>query len=165
MITPVIVDDALLRALSAEARDSARGRMNHNLHVMDDAAHRLLNATEPRTYVQPHRHLSPPRCETLSILSGRGAVVCFDDHGAITKVALLGDAGGVRVIELPAGCWHTLVSLKSGTVWFEVKEGPYVPPAAEDRAAWAPAESDPVASAWLVRLRTSIDTAEATRPR
>ena len=156
MTAPVIIDTEELAALSAEARETPRGRKNRNLHQMDDAIHRLLNATEPRTYVQPHRHLTPPRHETLSVIAGRGAVVCFDDAGGITNTIVLGPNSTVRAIELPAGCWHTLVALDIGTVWLEVKAGPYVAPADADRASWAPSEGDAAAPPWLEALRAAI---------
>lgn len=156
MHTPTRIDGAALDALTAEARASQRGRKNRNLHAMEDAVHRLLNATEPRTYVQPHRHLDPPRNETLTVLRGRGAVVWFDDLGALTGTAVLGPGSPVSALDLPAGCWHTLVALESGTVWLEAKEGPYVAPSAADRANWAPTEGDRDAAAWLERLRAAI---------
>ena len=57
---PTVVDTATLDALTAEARRSPRLRMNRNLHAMDDPIHRLLNATEPGTYVAP----PPEDCAT-----------------------------------------------------------------------------------------------------
>jgi cupin fold WbuC family metalloprotein len=156
MRSPVIGGSTTLSDLCSKARESSRGRMNCNLHGMDDPIHRLLNATEPRTYVQPHCHRSPPRDETLAVIAGRGAVVCFDDSGEITHSVVLGPLAAAHVIELPAGCWHTLVALDRGTVWFEVKAGPYVSPAPEDRASWAPIEGDPNASDWLARLRRHV---------
>ncbi len=35
-------------------------------------------------------------------------------------------------IQIPAGQWHTLEVLESGTVIFEVKDGPYAPLQPED---------------------------------
>ena len=39
---------------------------------------------------------------------------------------------GVYGIHVPKGQWHTLEVLESGTVLFEVKDGPYAPLAPED---------------------------------
>jgi hypothetical protein len=36
-----------------------------------------------------------------------------------------------------------MASLESGTVFFEVKQGPYAPPKDKNIAAWAPAEGQP----------------------
>jgi len=83
------VDLARLARLSQAARANPRLRQNENLHAMQDAIHRLLNATEPGTYVQPHRHLNPANTETLAVVAGRGAVLVFDDRGALLERALL----------------------------------------------------------------------------
>ena len=126
--------------------------MNDNLHAMDDPIHRLLNATEPGTYVQPHRHLTPAKAETLTVIAGRGALVLFDDTGHVTETAVLSPRGPAFVAEVPAAAWHTLLALEPGTVWFEVKPGPYAAPPPEDVAAWAPAPGAPQAADYLARL-------------
>ena len=63
------LDRTLLAELSAAARLHPRRRLNRNLHAMDDPSHRLLNAIEPGSYVRPHRHLTPPKSETI-VLGG-----------------------------------------------------------------------------------------------
>ena len=146
------VDLARLERLSQSARAHPRLRLNDNLHAMQDPIHRLLNATEPGTYVQPHRHAAPPKVETLCVLRGRGAVVLFDGLGRATEHAILSPSGPEHVVEIPAGAWHTLVALEPGTVWFEVKAGPYAPPPAADVAAWAPAPETAEVAGYLARL-------------
>ena len=146
------VDSARLAAVAAKAKTSPRLRMNDNLHAMDDPIHRLLNATEPGTYVQPHRHGTPAKVETLSVLAGRGAVLLFDDEGDVMEKAILSPQGPAWVVEVPAAAWHTLIALEPGTVWFEVKSGPYAPPPPEDVATWAPAPGAPSAAAYLEKL-------------
>jgi cupin fold WbuC family metalloprotein len=143
------VDSARLDAVAAKAKSSPRLRMNDNLHAMDDPIHRLLNATEPGTYVQPHKHGTPPKVETLCVLKGRGAVLLFDDAGRVTSKSILSPAGPVHVVEVPANAWHTLIALEPGTVWFEVKAGPYAAPPAPDVAAWAPAPGAADAASYL----------------
>jgi len=151
------VDSARIAAVVAKAKASPRLRMNDNLHAMDDPIHRLLNATEPGTYVQPHRHGTPAKVETLAVVAGRGAIVLFDDAGRVTENVVLSPVGPTFVAEIPAGAWHTLVALESGTVWFEVKAGPYVAPPAPDVAAWAPPPGDPRAAAYLEKLVAICD--------
>jgi len=151
------VDSARIAAVVAKAKAAPRLRMNDNLHAMDDAIHRLLNATEPGTYVQPHRHGTPPKVETLAVIAGRGAVVLFDDAGRVTEKAVLAPNGPTHVVEVPAGAWHTLIALAPGTVWFEVKAGPYAAPPAQDVATWAPAPGDPAAAAYLEKLVALCD--------
>lgn len=148
------VDAARLARAISGARASPRLRMNDNLHRMEDAIHRLLNATEPGTYVQPHRHRTPAKVETLTVLAGKGAILLFDDDGEVVERALLGPGGPCYVAEIPAGAWHTLLALEPGTVWFEVKPGPYAAPPPEDVAAWAPAPNARESADYLERLLT-----------
>ncbi len=143
------VDAERLETLVAAARKSPRLRMNDNLHNLEDAIHRLLNATEPGTYVQPHRHLAPPKVETLAVLCGRGAILLFDDAGRVIERAVLSPGGPTFVAEVPAGAWHTLLGLEPGTVWFEVKAGPYAPPRTEEVAPWAPVPGSPEVARYL----------------
>jgi cupin fold WbuC family metalloprotein len=152
------VDAARLAAVSAKARTSPRLRMNDNLHAMEDPIHRLLNATEPGTYVQPHRHGTPAKVETLCVIAGRGAVLLFDDAGRVTEKAILSPAGPQHVVEVPVGAWHTLIALAPGTVWFEVKAGPYAAPPSQDVAPWAPAPGAEGAPAYLEGLVALCDT-------
>jgi cupin fold WbuC family metalloprotein len=153
-------DDRLERAVAA-ARASPRLRMNDNLHLMEDAVHRLLNATEPGTYVQPHRHSTPPKTETLCLLRGRGAILVFDDDGTVIERAILAPGADCRVIEIPPATWHTLIAIESGTVWFEVKEGPYAAPPVQDVAPWSPAPNTEAARSYLDRLRAIANAGDA----
>ena len=150
------VDLARLARLSEAARANARLRMNDNLHAQQDPIHRLLNATEPGTYVQPHRHRDPPKIETLAVIRGRGAVLVFGDRGELLEHSILSPGGPDLVVEIEAGAWHSLVALEPGTVWFEVKAGPYVPPPPADVASWAPAPGAPEAHAYLQHMRSLL---------
>jgi cupin fold WbuC family metalloprotein len=150
------ITDDTLKELTQQARQSPRLRMNYNLHAeLDDPVQRLCIDFEPGTYVRPHRH--PQRWECLFILSGSALLLIFDDDGEVVQRATLSTEGPVHGLELPANTWHTLAGLESGTVLFEVKQGPYIKPDEKDFAAWAPAEGDeavPRFSEWF--LQTSV---------
>lgn len=123
-----------LDALVLQAQQSPRRRANLNLHdSLDAPVQRLAIAMEPDTVVFPHRH--PQTFELLYPLRGRFLVLHFDAAGTLTQRAVLG--GGCAVIENPAGQWHAVLSLDSGGVIFEVKQGPYVPVGAADTAPWS----------------------------
>lgn len=143
-----VLDRDSVEALSAAARTLPRRRLNRNLHAMEDPVHRLLNAVEPGSYVRPHRHLSPPRTETAVAVAGRLGLLVFDGEGRVETRAVLAPAGRQLVAEIRPGTWHAFVALEAGTVFFEVKEGPYVAPTAGDVAAWAPAEGEPASADW-----------------
>jgi cupin fold WbuC family metalloprotein len=141
----VRLDRIALHSLSEEAVASPRLRMNRNLHAMEDPVHRLFNAIEPGSYIRPHRHLHPPKTETMVAVAGRLGFLSFRDDGSVEETVLLDAAGDVFGVDVPAGVWHSFVSLAPGTVAFEAKAGPYVPAGEGDAAPWAPRESDPAA--------------------
>ncbi len=144
-----------LDQLVAAARRAPRLRANLNLHAMDDRVHRLLNAIEPGSYVRPHRHLAPPKAETVVVVRGSLGLVLFDESGAVVETGRLSaGSAGTFGADVPAGTIHSFVALESGTVFLEVKEGPYVAPAGEDLPAWAPAEGDAAAAAYGASLRS-----------
>lgn len=147
MHPPVWLTKSGLDDLSKRASAVARRRLNRNLHEMDDPVHRLLNAIEPGSWVRPHRHLDPPRSETVLVVAGAIGVVLFDDDGAVRDTMRLEAGGETFGVDLDAGTWHGLVALEPGTVFFETKPGPYVAPAPADWASWAPAEGEPGAEA------------------
>lgn len=158
-MTPItLIDRALLDAVSAEARVHPRLRRNRNFHPRDDApGQRLLNAIEPGSYVAPHRHLDPHKDETMLVLRGRLGLVIFDDRGTVRQTVLLARddrvPGSAQGVDIPHGCWHTVLALDSATVFFEAKAGPYVPLTIDERAQWAPPEGDPAAAVYLEKLR------------
>lgn len=151
---PTRIDTALLDTVSAEARQAPRRRRNRNFHPDDAApAHRLLNAIEPESYVAPHRHADPHKDETILCLRGSLGVVWFDAAGKVSGHAILSPIGPELGIDIPHGCYHTVLALEPGTVFFEAKAGPYTPLQPQERAAWAPAEGDAAASAYAEQLR------------
>jgi len=138
------IDDRLLNELSEIAALSPRRRANHNLHLrLDDPVQRLLNAIEPDTYIRPQRHAEPATFEIISLVRGAAVVLVFNDDGTVLERLDLAADGPVRGAEVPPGAWHTIASLEPGTVFFEVKQGPYAPPQGIHVASWAPAEGDP----------------------
>ncbi len=149
------IDIAALRALTAEAAAGPRRRKNLNLHEsLDDPIQRLANAFEPGTYLRPHRH-GPEVWELFVLLTGRAAMLTFDDAGCVTGRTELG-ADANLIVEIPPATWHSLISLAPGTVLFEVKRGPYRPTAGHDFAAWAPTEGAANASAFVKWMESAV---------
>lgn len=147
-----------LRRLSSEAAARPRLRANRNLHRMEDPVHRLLNAVEPTSYIRPHRHLTPPKTETVVVISGALGLLLFDAKGEVARTVLLRPAPGRFVADIPEGVWHSFVSMEAGTVFFETKVGPYVQPGPDDVASWAPAQGEGESSAAEKRWRDMIRT-------
>jgi cupin fold WbuC family metalloprotein len=149
----IIINQELTSSVSGAAKASPRRRKNHNFHSdYADPVNRMLNAIEPGTYVRPHKHESPDKCEVFIILTGRALVLRFDDSGAIIEHNVLDHAQGVYGVEFAPRVWHTIISLAPGTVAYEVKPGPYAPIDDKNFAPWAPAEGSPESAAYLASI-------------
>jgi cupin fold WbuC family metalloprotein len=148
-----IVSSELLDELSQRAINSPRNRMNYNFHDdLEDPINRMLNALEPGTYIQPHKHENPDKREVFIVLRGSLVVVFFDNSGNPTEFVLLDREKGNFAVEIPVGAWHTVIALEPGTVVYEFKDGPYFPISDKNFAEWAPKESDATRAEYLVRL-------------
>ena len=109
-----------------------------------DQSQRMLNAIEPGSVVQLHRQQKTS--ETVVVLRGRVVEEYYDDAGVLVESFVLGDchvADAPRndvldfaprndvpvacALNIPAGQWHTLRALESGTVILEMKDGAYEP--------------------------------------
>ena len=138
-----LIDNKLLDETMSKAMESPRLRMNYNFHdSLDDPINRLINAMEPGTYLRPHRHKNPDKTEIFLILRGRVALFLFDDQGCISEHYLFDSNAGVYGGEIPADVWHTLLVLESGSVIYEVKQGPFAPLSPENMAPWSPVPED-----------------------
>lgn len=127
-----VIDQGLLDQVSAEARQNPRLRMNYNFHASPEAgAQRLLNALEPGTELPVHRHMHTG--ETYLLIRGKIRVMFYNDRKEMTESVLLDPLQQQYGVHIPAGQWHTLEVLESGSVIFEVKDGPYTPLTAEHR--------------------------------
>jgi len=125
------LDTQLLDNLSEEAKQSPRLRMNFNLHdSLDAKAQRLFNALEPGTDLPIHRHHHT--AETYLLVRGKLRVMFYDDARNEISSTILDTQTGNYGVQIPAHQWHTLEVLESGTVIFEVKDGPYTPLAEGD---------------------------------
>ena len=121
-ITQAILDD-----LTAEAKASPRLRMNMDLRNSDaDQSQRMLNAIEPGSPLPIHRHRHTS--ETVVCLRGRLVEEFYDDlERTCTERIELSPNGPVVALNIPAGQWHTVQALESGTVILEMKNGKYEP--------------------------------------
>ena len=120
----MIIDTKILDELTARAKESPRLRMNLDLrNSPEDQSQRMLNALEPGTVLPVHRH--PTTSETVVCLRGHFEEYFYDADGRLTEVIDM--TPGALLLNIPAGQWHSLKCLESGTVLLEVKDGPYVP--------------------------------------
>ena len=121
-ITQTILDE-----LTAKAKESSRLRMNLDLRdSAEDTSQRMLNAIEPGSPLPIHRHQNTS--ETVVCIRGRLVEEFYDDLERIcTERIELSPNGPVVALNIPAGQWHTVQALESGTVILEMKNGKYEP--------------------------------------
>ena len=126
------ISQVVLDQLTEEAKSSPRLRMNMDLrNTTEDKSQRMLNAIEPGSPLPIHRHKNTS--ETVVCLRGRLVEEYYDELERICTDAIeLSPNGPVVALNIPAGQWHTVRALESGTVIMEVKDGPYEPTGPED---------------------------------
>lgn len=125
------INQEVLDRLSAEAARSPRLRMALDMrNSPDDTSQRMLNAMEPGTIVPIHRHVLSN--ESLIVLRGRACEIFYDDNGNETERIEMAPGTACIGISVPKGQFHSIISLESGTVIFEAKDGPYTPLTAAD---------------------------------
>lgn len=126
------ITQAILDGLTEKAKVSPRLRANLDLRDSDvDTSQRMLNAIEPESIVPIHRHQKTS--ETVVCLRGRVVEEYYDELERIcTESIELSPNGPVVAMNIPAGQWHTLRSLETGSVILEMKNGMYEPTKPED---------------------------------
>ncbi len=128
----ISINSVLLDSLTEQAKASPRLRMNLDLRNSSaDTSQRMLNAIEPGSVIPIHRHQKTS--ETVVVLRGRVVEEFYDDLERICSATYeVSPCGPVCALNIPAGTWHTLRSLESGTVILEMKDGAYEPTGPED---------------------------------
>ena len=121
------ITQTLLDKLTEEAKASPRLRMNYDLrNTVADQSQRMLNAIEPGSEIPIHRHKDSS--ETVVCLRGRIVEEFYDVlERMCTETIEMSPDGPVYALNIPAGQWHTLRALESGTVIVEMKNGAFEP--------------------------------------
>ena len=128
----MIINQALLDKLTEQAKASPRLRMNLDLrNSAEDQSQRMLNAIEPGSPMPIHRHQKTS--ETVVCLRGKLVWEFYDElERRCTEAVELSPNGQVVALNVPAGQWHTVRALDSGSVILEMKNGAYTPLSPED---------------------------------
>lgn len=120
-----VINQNLLNSVIEKAKASPRLRINYNLHSdLNDKCQRLLNAMEPGTIMPIHHHKV---AEVYILLQGRIRVMTYDEKGKENSSVILDPKEGNYGVQILENTWHSLEVIESGSVIFEVKEGPYIP--------------------------------------
>ena len=119
----MIITQAILDDLTRRAQNSPRLRMNFDLrNSEEDGSQRMLNAIEPGSpeCIHRHRHTS----ETVVCIRGRVMEKFYDELKHIcTDVIELSPCGPNVAVNIPAGQWHSIHAVESGSVVLAVKNG------------------------------------------
>lgn len=151
------IDKEVLNCVIQQAKSAPRKRKNYNFHeTFDDPINRMLNAVEPGSYVQPHKHEDPDKREVFLLLKGRMAVVFFDNNGNVNDHIILDNKENFGV-EIPPSTWHTIIALETGTIVYEIKDGPYSVSDDKNFANWAPKEGDKNCHDYLNELISKLN--------
>ena len=126
------ITQGLLDSLTEQAKASPRLRMNLDLrNSLEDQSQRMLNAIEPGSPLPIHRHRHTS--ETVVVLRGR---LVWEYYAELERICTyrieLSPGGQVVALNVPAGQWHTVRALESGSVILEMKDGAYEPLGEED---------------------------------
>lgn len=124
-------DKLFLDNLTGQAKANPRLRQNYDLrNSTEDRSQRMLNALEPDTVVPVHRHRASS--ESVAVLRGAVRNEIYASDGTLTEATVVKAGSEVPGFVIPAGTWHRAVSLESGTVIMECKDGAWEPLALED---------------------------------
>jgi len=152
------ITEALIDQKAADARNNARRREIHMFHQDNaDPLQRMLNAMQPGSYVQPHRH-ADSKAEGFVVLRGSVGFVEMDDNGQVDDagLVLISRESGNIGLDCRGGTWHTFFALEPDTVIFEIKSGPFDAKTDKQFAEWAPAENTTEALVYLAELEDRI---------
>jgi cupin fold WbuC family metalloprotein len=139
-----------------QARASPRRRALVRYHEHEEAVQRMINAVEPDSYVRPHRHQDPDKVEVFLALRGSACICTFDEEGNPQERVEIQAGGPCFGVEITPRTWHSLVVLETGTVLYEVTEGPFSTETHKDYAPWAPPEGTPEGTAYHLELRSRL---------
>lgn len=153
----VVLDRTLVETALAASRESERRRVILPFHKShEERLHRMFNALQPGTYVQPHRHLTSDKSEVFLLLKGALDFLLFDESGALTRVERLAAGSDAFGIDVMPGHYHGFVVREPDTLIYEVKPGPWVEGGDKDFAPWAPPEGAPDAARYAAALEQQI---------
>lgn len=123
----MVITQAILDDLTRRAKNSPRLRMNLDLrNSEEDCSQRMLNAIELGSPECIHRHQHT--FETVVCIRGRVVEGFYDELERIcTDSIVLTPSGPNVAVNIPAGQWHSIRAVESGSVVLSCKDGRYEP--------------------------------------
>ncbi len=118
----MIIDEKLMDELLPRQKQ----RTNFDLrNSEEDNSQRMLNVLEPGTVMTIHRHSDTK--ETICMLRGSIKEMFYDDNGIVIESHILRAGSYCPAMVIPAGVWHELECLESGSILLTVKDGKFEP--------------------------------------
>ena len=113
------------------------------------------------SYIKTHRHLLDRKSEFLIAVRGMMVLIVFNDNGEVMGIIRFWTEKYNEVsfccgVELLTGIWHTIISIKSESILFEVKPGQYDPALAKELASWVPEEKSQESIMYLSKLNELV---------
>lgn len=128
----MVIDKKLMDELSMKAKENPRLRTFFDLRNSEsDNSQRMLNILEPGTQMTIHRHKATS--ETVCMLRGSVREMFYDENGNVIESYILKAGSECPAMTIPAGVWHELECLESGSILLTVKDGKYAPLKDEDK--------------------------------
>ena len=123
----MVINQSLLNQFTEQAKASPRLRMNYDLrNSEDDGSQRMLNAIEPGSPERIHRHQHTS--ETVVCIRGRVVEEFYDELERICTDSIVLTPNGPNVaVNIPAGQWHSIRAVESGSMVLAVKDGKWEP--------------------------------------
>ncbi len=152
------IDQKLLDEMALKSRVAKRGRAHYTFHKSDeDTLQRMLNAMQPGTYLQPHKHENPDKREVFLVLTGKFLVVEFDENGKITDHMILDAKSNQYAAEIAERVYHTVICLEPDSIAYELKDGPYNPIDDKNFASWAPKEGEEGCATFIDKILNELN--------
>ncbi len=121
----------LLDCLSSQAQKNEKRRQSFDLrNTENDTSQRMLNAMEPGTHIDIHRHMKSS--EIVIVIRGAIKENYYNENGELITSHLLKSGTGIPMIVVPIGTWHNVECIEHNTIIFECKDGPYASTPTED---------------------------------
>jgi cupin fold WbuC family metalloprotein len=117
----------------------------------------MLNDIQSYSYIQPHRHLNPPKSEIILVIKGSITYITFSADGKIEEAIKLSNRSNKIGVDTEPDIYHTFFALEQDTVLFEIKTGPYKRTSDKDFANWAPRENSDECKEYLESLHKHTD--------
>ena len=122
----MIIDKQILDELSVKAKLNPSLRQSLDLrNSAEDKSQRMLNALEPGTVMNIHRHHGSS--ETCICIRGHFEEYFYDENGNLTETIDIDMIPSGTILNIEKGQWHSLKCLAPDAILFKAKDGSYAP--------------------------------------